>query len=229
MRICFALCCLIIATPAQAGSSGGHASGDLKTSSGGTGATRSGGNGGSGVSTTANAPLANLQSTFKPLHVTQPPPAGVRPHTDLAAAEKTTMLSSRRLIKRSALYKKVASPPGDPRLVGPDHHKIAYPDGGGSSFKTLQGFTAADSKGEIYATHGGTSGKHHEDGSLSSLGHSELADSAEAEDTDNPMPTGWLLRWLFNLAAFAGACGLGWTMWTQAPPGARMTLAVQPA
>jgi hypothetical protein len=224
VRCWFALVCLIIATPAQAGSSSGHASGDLKSSSGGTGATRSGGNGGTGVSTTANAPLSNLQSTFKPLHVTLPPPAGVRPHTDLAAAEKTTMLSSRRLIKRSALYNKIVTPHGDPLLVGPDLRKIAYPDGGGSSFKTLQGFTAAESKGEIYPTHGGTVGKHHDGGSLSSTAHPGTAESDAAEAADSPAPAGWLLKWLFNLSAVAGTCGLGWLMWTQAPRGARMTL-----
>ena len=221
------LCLLLTATfvstaPAYAGS-GAHVSGDLKSSSGGTGLGKNAGNGGTGVPTTANAPQSTLQSTFKPVHVTAPPPAGVRPHTDLAAAEKRTMLSSRGIIKRSSLYNKIATHHGDPRLMRPVMNKIAYPDGGGSSFKALQGFTAAESKGNIYPTHGGTSGRHLEAGSLTSSAHTAMADG-EGETDERPGASGWLTRWLLNILAVAGSAGLALLLWQQAPKGARMTL-----
>ena len=201
--------------------------GDLKTSSGGTGQTRSGGNGGTGVSTSANAPIASLTPSFKPLHVTLPPQAGIRPHTDLAAAMKRNTLASKRLIKPSSLYNKVHAPHRDPHLMAAVLKKIAYPDGGGSSFKTLRTIKAEESNGRIYPTNGGTTGRHEEAATLNSGTHEAHADLDHIGGTDyeeSPGDSNWLLKWLFNLAALAGSTGVAWLLWHQFPKGARMTL-----
>ncbi len=224
VRISVYIVCTLLAASAVAVPS--TLAGELKTSSGGTGGSRSGGNGGTGVSTTANAPAAALRSTFQPLHVTLPPQAGVRPHTDLAAAVKRNMLSTKRLIKPSSLNNKVHAPVRDPLLMAAVLKKIAYPDGGGSSFKTLHTLKAAESNGKIYPANGVSSGKHEEAGTLSSGAPTEMQASDDDAPVDESAEGGWLLKWLMNIAAVAGSGALAWVLWRQLPPGARMTLPV---
>ena len=188
--------------------------------------SKSGGNGGTGIATTANAPSNTLQATFKPVHVVAPPPAGTRPHTDLARAEKLTDLSSRGLIRHSQLFNKVAAQKHDPFLVKPMLAKIGGTAESARSFHSVPGFTAAESKGNIYPTNGGTSSER-DRASLSSDGTamSLIADLDADEDAGaGHRKSGWVLAWLANLIAAAGTCGLGWWLWQNAPKGARMTL-----
>ena len=227
------------AVDAQAGGrtnagNGQHRTSDLKSSSGGTGIAKGGGNGGTGLPTTVNQPLAKIQPTMTPDHSVAPPPAGPRPHTDLAAAEKRNNLSSVDLIKRSTLFKKVAAPGGDPVLAGAVLGKIGATAESARSFHTLQGFTAAESKGNITPTNGGTTGAKRAMASLSSGGTSigpqaldAASDAAEDDDTAQRGQSGWLLAWLGNLVAVCGTAGLAWYAWRNMPRGARMTMPAQ--
>lgn len=197
----------------------------LKSSSGGTALSKAGGNGGTGVPTTANAPLGSLQSTFKPAHAIAPPPAGVRPHTDLAAAEKRTDLSSRSITKQSSLYNKIVLAPGDPRLVGAYAAKLGSKDGGGASVKQTPGFTDAESKGNVYVTTGGIDNNSRETASLSTHGVAATALTSEIDTDEAPRKLNYsLLDWLLMTVAAIAACGIGVWLWQQAPKGARMTL-----
>lgn len=212
---------LALSAPAHAGSRGfANAGGDLKSSSGGTGLSRSPGNGGTGIQTTAILPFNKLQSTFKPEHVVAPPPAGPRPHTDLAAAEKRTNLSSQDLIKHSQLFNKVAAAVGDPLLVKPVLNKIGATEESARTFHSVPGFTAEESKGNVYPTNGGTSRER----PMASLSSDAAARATEEPDSDKPDPPGWLLAWLFNLIAVAGTLGLAWWLWQNAPKGAHMSM-----
>ena len=228
---CFAATALVVmaATDACAGSSSGgsRGAGDLKSSSGGTGLSKSGGNGGTGVPTTAIQPLNNLQSTFKPSHVIAPPPAGTRPHTDLAAAEKRNNLSSQGLIKHSTLYNKIAANPHDPILAPPVLNKIGGTVESARSFHSVPGFTAEESKGNVYPTHGGRIGDGRPMGNLSSAGNAamdgELDNDAAAERAAQRTFSAWFDTLLLLLATLATG-GLGWWLWQQTPKGLRPTL-----
>ncbi len=227
---CFTATALVVvaATDASAGGSGGsHGAGDLKSSSGGTGLSKSGGNGGTGVPTTAIQPLNNLQATFKPSHVTAPPPAGTRPHTDLAAAEKRNNLSSQDLIKHSTLYNKIAAHPGDPILAPPVLNKIGGTVESARSFHSVPGFTAEESKGNIYPTHGGRIGNGRPMGNLSSAGlagmDGELDNDAAEERAAQRTFSAWFDTLLLLLATLATG-GIGWWLLQQTPKGLRPTL-----
>ena len=215
------------AATADAGGSGTSANPNgLKSSSGGTGMSKGAGNGGTGIPTNANAPLANIQPTFKPAHAAAPPPAGVRPHTDLAAAEKRTDLSSRSIVKRSSLYPELHAPPVDPRLIGPTlpHMETV---GGSASFKAVGGFNAELSKGNVYPTNGGRDSGGHPTASLSSNGAGAIfaaVTDGEESAAGRSAEQGWLGRWLVTLAALGGALGVGAWLWRQMPKTPRIRL-----
>jgi len=198
----------------------------LKSSSGGTGMSKAGGNGGTGIPATANAPLGSLQSTFKPAHAIAPPPAGVRPHTDLAAAQKRTDLSSRSITKQSSLYNKIIVAPGDPVLVGAYMAKLAPKDGGAASVKPTPGISGDLSKSNVTMASGSTDSNARPSASLSSHGGTAMTATTGDFRGDVPAPrigyTGvdWLLAAI--AAMLSGAIG-GW-LWRSAPAGARMTL-----
>jgi hypothetical protein len=150
------------------------------------------------------------------------PPAGVRPHTDLAAATKLIQLSSGNLMKRSSLFPQMPLPPGDPSLSGPVLNKIGPVAGGSASFKAVAGIPAELSSGRVYPTNGAGPGGGKSGASLS--GSSVLASLSEASEPPTTTRSGGLLHWLWNALTLAGIGGLAWYMWTQAPKGARMTL-----
>ena len=227
-KTCFAATlALLAATPAHGGSNSalGHGN-NLQTSTGGTGLT-SRGSGGTGL------PMQSLQSvaptTPGQLRPSKPhisPPAGVRPHTDLANGIKTTGESSARLMKHTSLYPKQPPPPGDPLLVKPYAEKIGATIESARSFVTLPNIPADLSKGRIYPTHGGTSSGGHPSASLSS-GHAYSDVNTEAAET--PEKGGWLTTWLTNALAALGTLALCAWLWIKAPKGARMTLPVKVA
>jgi hypothetical protein len=192
--------------------------GALKTSSGGTGLSPKGGSGGTGLSSGSQAKL----SPAKP-HAT--PPAGIRPHTDLAAATKLIGLASGNLIKHSSLFPKMPLPPGDPSLSGPVMNKIGATEGGSASFKAVAGISAAQSNGRVYPTNGGGAGGGRARESLSGSQAHGVGDlDGETSDTPRKSSGGGLLAWLHGLLTAAGIGAIGYWMWNAAPKGARMAL-----
>lgn len=187
--------------------------------------SKAGGNGGTGIPTTANAPLGSLQSTFKPAHAIAPPPAGVRPHTDLAADQKRTDLSSRSITKQSSLYNKIVLTPGDPNLTGAYAAKIGPKGGGGASVKQTAGFTADESKGDVTVSSGGRDNNTRPSASLSSHGGTAMTSSASNDfDSDGASRhIGYTLSdWLVALiACVLSGMACVW-LWRNAPQGARM-------
>ncbi len=228
---------LVLATPldARAGSTG-----SLRSSSGGTGVSSHGGSGGTGLSshgsasgsirglsgassTHASTPASGTQQQLTPAKPHNTPPAGVRPHTDLAAATKIIGLSSGNLIKHSSLFPKMSLPAGDPSLAGPVMNKIGATEGGSASFKAVAGLSAAQSNGRVYPTNGGTSGGGRSGQSLS--GSAAAVTSTDSDAIETPRQrSGGLLAWLHGLLIVAGIGSIGYWMWTATPKGARMTL-----
>jgi hypothetical protein len=224
-------------TPAWAG-----AQGSLSTSSGGTGVSSRGGSGGTGLSshgsakgslrgigapssTRAATPASGTQHQMTPAKPHNTPPAGVRPHTDLAAATKLITLSSANLTKHSQLFPKMPLPPGAPSLVGPVLNNIGPTQGGSASFKAVAGIPTALSNGRVYPTHGGGTGGGKPGHSLSGSAHVTAMTVAEASTGGGTGEGGgWLLLWLKNCLCGLGVAGLGWWMWQQVPKGAKMAL-----
>jgi hypothetical protein len=153
------------------------------------------------------------------------PPAGVRPHTDLAAATKLIGLASGNLIKHSSLYPKMPLPPGSPALSGPVMNKIGATEGGSASFKAVAGIPTSLSNGRVYPTNGGGAGGGRARESLSgSQAHGVGDESGEALETPRRSPGGGLLTWLHALLTALGIGAIGYWMWNSAPKGARMAL-----
>jgi hypothetical protein len=216
------------------------AQGSLSTSSGGTGLSSRGGSGGTGLSshgsargssrgvggqspTRATTPASGTQHQLTPAKPHNTPPAGVRPHTDLAAATKITTLSSANLIKHSQLFPKMPVPPGAPSLAGPVLNNIGPTQGGSASFKAVAGIPTALSNGRVYPTNGGGAGGGKPGHSLTGTAHLMAMAAGDAGDGTGT-GGGWLLLWLKNIFCALGIAGLGWWMWQQAPKSARTGL-----
>ncbi len=232
-----ALLCLLAATPPAIAGSGGS----LRTGSGGTGISSHGGSGGTGLSSHGSAagstrgigaatpthsttPSSGTQQQMTPAKPHATPPAGVRPHTDLAAASKLIQLSSGNLIKRSALFPKMPLPPGDPSLSGPVLNSIGPTQGGSASFKAVAGIPTDLSNGRVYPTNGGGGGGGKSGASLG--GATGLAMTAGDGDASSEAKNsgGGLLVWLQRLLTLVGVGGLSWWLWTSRPKGARIAL-----
>ncbi len=216
--------------------------GALQSGSGGTGLSAGKGSGGTGLSshgsaagsikglsgassTRASTAASGTQNQMTPAKPHAAPRAGVRAHTDLAAATKLIGLASGNLIKHSSLYPKMPLPPGDPSLSGPVMNKIGATEGGSGSFKAVAGISAAQSNGRIYPTNGGGGGGGHAHASLSgSQAHGAGDHDGEASDTPRKSTGGGLLVWLHGLATLLGIGAIGYWMWNAAPKGARMAL-----
>jgi hypothetical protein len=176
-------------------------------------------------STRATTPSSSTQSKIAPAKPHATPPAGVRPHTDLAAATKIIGLSSGNLIKHSSLFPKMPLPPGAPSLAGPVMNKIGATEGGSASFKAVAGIPTSLSNGRVYPTSGGGAGGGRARESLSGSQVHGVADHG-SDDSDRPRRSsgGGLLYWLQALFTAAGIGAIGWWMWNAAPKGARMAL-----
>ena len=238
--------CVAASTPVLATSAAAHSThGSLHSGSGGTGTSAGGGSGGTGLSshgsagggkykgvgaktpTGVSSPASNTQQTMVPAKSFSPPPAGVRPHTDLAAANKLVAHSSASLVKHSQLFPRQHNLPGDPTLSGPVLNAIGPTTGGSASFKKVAGFSVAESNANISPANFKTTPAKLQTKSLSSGGASTALAAAAA--TDEPAAPGgqgggWLLNWLTNAMTLAGIIVLGLWMWRQAPRGAPMTL-----
>jgi hypothetical protein len=215
--------------------------GALQSGSGGTGLSTGKGSGGTGLSshgsaagsikglsgassTRASTAASGTQNQMTPAKPHATPPAGVRPHTDLAAATKLIGLSSGNLIKHSSLFPKLPLPPGAPVLSGPVMNKIGATEGGSASFKAIAGIPASLSKGAVYPTNGGGAGGGRARESLSgSQAHGVGDIEGEASDTPRRANGGGLLSWLHGLFTILGVGAIGYWMWNAAPKGARMT------
>jgi hypothetical protein len=216
--------------------------GALHSGSGGTGLSTGKGSGGTGLSshgsasgsikglsssssTRASTAASGTQNQMTPAKPHATPPAGVRPHTDLAAATKLIGLASGNLIKHSSLYPKMPLPPGDPALSGPVMNKIGATEGGSASFKAVAGISAAQSNGNVYPTHGGGAGGGRARESLSGSQAHGVGDlDGEASDAPRKSTGGGLLAWLHGLCTVLGIGAIGYWMWNAAPKGARMAL-----
>ncbi len=151
------------------------------------------------------------------------PPAGVRPHTDLAAATKLIGLSSGNLIKHSSLYPKMPVPPGAPALSGPVLNKIGATQGGSASFKAVAGIPADLSNGRVYPTNGRGAGGGRSPASLSGTAALGVGDAATNEVAAPLKRSGaGLLAWLHGLFTAAAIGAIAYWMWSSAPKGARM-------
>ena len=151
------------------------------------------------------------------------PPAGIRPHTDLAAATKIIGLSSGNLIKHSSLYPKMPVPPGAPALSGPVLNKIGATDGGSASFKAVAGIPAELSNGRVYPTNGRGAGGGRPHASLSGTAAHGVGDDATNEAaTPLKRSSAGLLAWLHGLLTAAAISVIGYWLWTSAPKGARL-------
>jgi hypothetical protein len=217
-----------------------NSSGALRTSSGGTGLSTGKGSGGTGLSshgsaagsikglsgassTRASTAASGTQNQMTPAKPHATPPAGVRPHTDLAAATKLIGLASGNLIKHSSLYPKMPLPPGSPALSGPVMNKIGASEGGSGSFKAVAGITAGQSNGRVYPKNGGGAGGGRAHASLSGSQSHGVGDlDGEATDTPRRSSGGGLLAWLHGLLTLLGIGAIGYWMWNAAPKGARM-------
>jgi hypothetical protein len=222
---------------AQAGSPGA-----LQSGSGGTGLSTGKGSGGTGLSshgsaagsikglsgassTRASTAASGTQNQMTPAKPHATPPAGVRPHTDLAAATKLIGLASGNLIKHSSLFPKLPLPPGAPVLSGPVMNKIGATEGGSASFKAVAGISAAQSNGRVYPTNGGGAGGGRARESLSGSQAHGVGDlDGEASDITPRSNGGGLLSWLHGLFTVLGIGAIGYWMWNAAPKGARMPL-----
>jgi hypothetical protein len=202
--------CVCLSVSATAHASGtGHASGSVAKSP---------------SPTRASTPPSSSQHQVTPAKPHNSPPAGVRPHTDLAAATKLISLSSANLTKRSQLFPKMPLPPGSPELSGPVLNKIGATQGGSASFKAVAGIPAALSSGSIYPTNGGGAGGGKSAASLSGSAAASVFSASATDGDGKSSGGGWLLTWLMNLGCVVGMGGLAWWMWQQAPKGARIGL-----
>jgi hypothetical protein len=175
--------------------------------------------------TRASTPASGSRHQITPAKPHNSPPAGVRPHTDLAAATKITALSSANLLKHSQLFPKMPLPPGAPSLAGPVLNNIGPTQGGSASFKAVAGIPTALSNGRVYPTNGGGAGGGKPGHSLTGNAHVMAMAAGETSDgTGNGTGGGWLLLWLKNIACGLGMAGLGWWMWQQAPKSAKVSL-----
>jgi hypothetical protein len=216
--------------------------GALQSGSGGTGLSTGKGSGGTGLSshgsaagsikglsgassTRASTAASGTQNQMTPAKPHATPPAGVRPHTDLAAATKLIGLASGNLIKHSSLFPKMPMPPGAPSLSGPVMNKIGATEGGSGSFKAVAGISAAESNGRVYPTNSRGGGGGHAHASLSgSQAHGVGSLDGEATDAPRRSNGGGLLTWLHGLLTSLGIGAIGYWMWNAAPKGARMAL-----
>jgi hypothetical protein len=205
----------------------------LASLAGSDAAANSGGSIGSGntslkgaYSTRATTPPSSGQNKITPAKPHATPPAGVRPHTDLAAATKIIGLSSGNLIKHSSLFPKMPLPPGDPSLAGPVMNKIGATEGGSASFKAVAGIPASLTKGHVPIANTGSAGGRAHQSLSASQAHGMDHDGSEEADTPRRSSGGGLLSWLHALLTAAGIGVIGFWMWNATPKGARMTLPV---